>query len=79
MSSNSVENPKGKKPLRRPWRILENIKKDVTEIGCKEVDWIHLAQDRFSGGLQGSKRSEKFPNQLSDYEFRRITEFHGMN
>jgi hypothetical protein len=35
---------------RRLWRTKErwegNIKVDLKEIGCEDVDWIHLAQDR---------------------------------
>jgi 3-oxoacyl-ACP reductase-like protein len=33
-------------PLGRPkhrWEI--NVKIDLTEIGCEDVDWIHLTQD----------------------------------
>jgi hypothetical protein len=39
--------PEGKIPLgrsRRRW--VDNIKMDLREIGCDEVDWIGLAQDR---------------------------------
>jgi hypothetical protein len=42
-----VGNPRGEKPLGRPRRRREdNIKMDLTEIGCGCMDWIHLAQDR---------------------------------
>jgi hypothetical protein len=42
-----VGRPEGRRPLRRPRRRWEdNIKMDIRKIGCGDVDWIHLAQDR---------------------------------
>jgi hypothetical protein len=42
-----IGKPEGKKPLGRPRRRwVDNIKKDFEEIGCGDVDWIFLAQDR---------------------------------
>jgi hypothetical protein len=42
-----VGKPEVKKPFRRPrHRRYSNIKMDVTEIGLKDVDLIHLAHDR---------------------------------
>jgi hypothetical protein len=26
--------------------LEDNIRMDLRDIGCEEVDWIHLAQDR---------------------------------
>jgi hypothetical protein len=44
-----VGKPEGKRPLGRPRRRwIDNIKMDVLEIGLRFVDWIVLAQDRFS-------------------------------
>jgi hypothetical protein len=42
-----VGNPEGKRPPGRPrcgW--VDSIKMDVREIGCDDIDWIYLAQDR---------------------------------
>jgi hypothetical protein len=39
--------PEGKIPLGRPRRRwVDNIKIDLGEVGCGDVDWIGLAQDR---------------------------------
>ena len=39
--------PKGKRPLGRPRRRWEdNIEMDLQEVGCGDMDWIELAQDR---------------------------------
>jgi hypothetical protein len=42
-----VGKPEGKRPLGRPrprWEF--NITMDLQEVGCEDVDWIELAQDR---------------------------------
>jgi hypothetical protein len=42
-----VGKPEGKGQLGRPRRRLEdNIKMDLQEVGCEEMDWFQLAQDR---------------------------------
>jgi hypothetical protein len=41
-----VGKPEGMRPLGRPRRRWEDIM-DLRETGCKGVDWMHLAQDRF--------------------------------
>jgi hypothetical protein len=44
-----VGNPEGKRPLGRSrCRWIDNIKMDLLEIGVSVVDWIGLAQDRYS-------------------------------
>jgi hypothetical protein len=44
-----VGKPKGKKPLGRPRRRwIDKIKMDLLEIELSVVDWIGLAQDRYS-------------------------------
>jgi hypothetical protein len=47
-----VGKPEGTRPFGRPrYRWEDNIKMDLTDtwLGC--VKWIHLVQDRTSGGL----------------------------
>jgi hypothetical protein len=44
-----VGKPEGKKPLGRPRRRwIDNIEMDLLGIGLSVVDWIGLAQDRYS-------------------------------
>jgi len=41
-----VGKPEGKKPLVRPvLRCEDNIKVDLQEMRCEDMDWIDLAQD----------------------------------
>ena len=38
---------KGKRPLGRPGRRWEdNIKMDLQEVGCGDMDWINLAHNK---------------------------------
>jgi len=42
-----VGKPEGKRPLGRPRRRWEgNIKIDLREVGCGDMGWIYLFQDR---------------------------------
>jgi hypothetical protein len=44
-----VGKPEGKRPLGRPRRRWEiNIKMNLQEVGCRDMDWFELAQDRDS-------------------------------
>jgi hypothetical protein len=44
-----VGKSEGKRPLRRPRRRWEeNIKMDLQEVRCGDMDWNELAQDRNS-------------------------------
>jgi len=44
--------PEGKRPMVRPRRRWEdNIKLDLQEVGCRDMDWIELAQDSDRGHL----------------------------
>ena len=42
-----VEKPEGKRPLGRPRRrLVDNIRMDLQEVGCRYMDWIGLDQGR---------------------------------
>jgi hypothetical protein len=42
-----VGKPEGRRPLGGPRsRWVDNIRMDLVEVGCGDVDWIGLAQDR---------------------------------
>ena len=42
-----VRKPEGRRPLGRPrLRWEDNIKMDLQEVVCGDMDWIELAQDR---------------------------------
>jgi hypothetical protein len=41
-----VEKPEVKRPLGRPRYRWVDIRIDLGEVGCGDVDWIGLAQDR---------------------------------
>ena len=42
-----IGKPEGRRPLGRPrCRWEDSIKMDLQEVGCGEMDWIKLAQDR---------------------------------
>ena len=43
-----VGKPEGKRPRGRPrLRWEDNIKMDFQEVGCGDMDWIDLAQDKY--------------------------------
>jgi hypothetical protein len=42
-----VGKPEGKRPLGRPRRkLVDNIRKDLGEVGWGDMDWFGLAKDR---------------------------------
>jgi hypothetical protein len=42
-----VGNPEGKRPLGKPvCRWEDNIKMDLSEVGCGDMAWIDVAQNR---------------------------------
>jgi hypothetical protein len=44
-----VGKPEGKRPLERPQhRWKDNIKMDLQEVRCGDMDWIDVVQDRDS-------------------------------
>ena len=44
-----VRKPEGKTLLGKPRRRwVDNIRMDLQDVGCGHVDWIGLAQDRYS-------------------------------
>jgi hypothetical protein len=43
-----VGKPEGKGPFERPRRRWEdNIKIDIQDVGCGDMEWIELAQDKW--------------------------------
>jgi hypothetical protein len=63
---------------------LSHIKMDLKEIGCEDVDWIYLAQDRgqwraieHSNQPSGSIKGGEFLDHLSDFWHLR-TLLHGL-
>jgi len=36
----------GKRPLGRPRRRWDDTIRGIYEVGCRDMDWIELAQDR---------------------------------
>jgi hypothetical protein len=41
-----VGNPEGKRRLEKPRRRCDNIKSDLREVGCGDMNWTDLAQVR---------------------------------
>jgi hypothetical protein len=52
-----VGKPEGKRPLGRTrCRKEENVRMDLGEIWCEDVDWMHVAQDRDQWRSCGTQR-----------------------
>jgi hypothetical protein len=60
--SSSPNCPEGKRLLERPrHRYVNNIKKNIKEIGYECVNWMHLAQIRTSGEIFGHVNANSCP------------------
>jgi hypothetical protein len=72
-----AENHKGKKPLCKPKRGLEDIKMDFKEICCACVDRIQVAQDMLQGrdlvnsasNIRVPSKTDKFLNNINNSSF----------
>jgi hypothetical protein len=80
-----VGKPEGKRPLGRPRRRrVDNIKKDLREIGWDGMDWIDLAQDRDQCralvnrvmNLRVPQNAEKFLSSCVTGSFSRSAQLH---
>ena len=83
----SVGKPEGKSPLGRPRRRWDNIKLDLQEVGCGDMDWIGLARDRVRWravvnavmNLRIPQNVGKFLTGCEQVSFPRRTVFHGVS
>jgi hypothetical protein len=75
----------GKRPLGRPRRRwIDNIKIDLLKIGLNVVDWIGLAQDRYSWrallnsvmNLRVPYNAENLPNGCTSCDLSSRTQLH---
>jgi hypothetical protein len=77
-----VGKSEGKRALGRPRRRwIENIKMDLLEIGLSAVDWIGLAQDRYSSCELGNEPSDsikcwELPNDCTSCGLSSGTQLH---
>jgi hypothetical protein len=80
-----VGKPEGKRQLGRPkHRWTDNIKMDLLEIGLSVLDWIGLAQDRYScesscergNEPSGSIKCWELPNGCTTCGFSSGTQLH---
>jgi hypothetical protein len=61
--------PEGKRPFGRPRRRWEdNIKMDLQEVGCGDMDWIELGQDRDrERSLVNAVKSLRIPSNAGNF------------
>jgi len=80
--------PEGKRPLGRPrHRWEDNIKMDLQDLGCGDIDWIKLAQDRdmwwaLVNAVMNLQVPQNTGNFLTSYKvvsFSRRTLLHGVS
>jgi hypothetical protein len=72
-----VRKPEGNRPLGRPRRRwVDSIRMDLGEVGCGDVDWIGLAQDRnrwrapaVNGEIMKVKSMQSFLSKLLNQTF----------
>ena len=64
-----VGKAEGKGPLGRPrHRWEDSIKMDLQEVGCEDMDWIDLAQNRdHSRALMNSIMNCRFPQNTGNF------------
>jgi hypothetical protein len=83
-----VGKPEGQRPVgspRRRW--VDNIRMDLQEVGCGDVDWIGLAQDRdgwrrLVSAVMNLRVPQNAGNFLTSYKpvsFSRRTLHHGVS
>jgi hypothetical protein len=80
-----VGKPEGKRPLGRPRHTwVYNIKMDLVEIGWGVVDWIGLAQDRYTWralvnavmNLRVPSNAGKLPSSCTTFGLSSGTQLH---
>jgi len=80
--------PEGKRPLGRPrLRWEDNIKMDLQEVECVDMDWIEQAQDRDGWrelmnaviNIWVPQNAGNFLTSLEPVSFSRRTLLHGAN
>ena len=83
-----VGKTEGKRPIGRPrCRWEDNIKMDFQEVGCGDMDWIGVVQDRDRwGALVNAAMNLRVPQKAGNFltgwklvSFSRRTVLHGVN